>query len=716
MKRRDFLSGSCAALTLSWAACGRGSATSRGSNRPALATAGRQPVHVPVVDLHCHTFNGEDIPLAAFLSGKFHGAPTWFTLASGSVFAGLARVAAPSAACERDVLVGRGACDWREIADLPLHIARWLLGAATESLLARLGLEPPGADQLTLARRFVADIDADQLLRADGSVAHARDLYAARRGKLTPAERLFQFLELVGLGLVHEGTSAVRIGGRLLGGSRVLSKDELHHLEHAAQRRHTDEFERLYGAKLDRQIRRDAPLVGDERLQDQIAGGLARLGKVLLGAAELRPLASSGERLLALLWSYARGYGTFAANFFRYRHDLSRDVATTYSRVELFTPLLVDFSYWTGTAEQPHSPLSDQIAVQRQLALTSLESAASVRDGGDGGRFPIRAAFLPFIAFNPLREVLRPSHREHRPGRPLASLEGALDLVRAAVLEYGFVGVKLYPPVGFAPLGNARHRRWSDGELGKLDRALPPRELAEWRRKKDDLGAHLDEALRGLYRFCQDHEVPILAHSNDSNDFQPGYGWCAGPAYWLMALEEFSRLRVCLAHFGHFTGVTAAGDPAAVRKVDGCFEAMSTYAWSYQTSDLFRYDNVYVDLANSQAGSDPEVRPRLVALIRKLDAHSGGVLRDRLIYGSDWFMNVLNGPHERYFDNLESAFGQAWSDHTTIANVMGGNAVRFLGLAPAPDGSVPANLRRVRRHYGALLPEWLRGPGPSRGT
>jgi hypothetical protein len=48
-----------------------------------------------------------------------------------------------------------------------------------------------------------------------------------------------------------------------------------------------------------------------------------------------------------------------------------------------------------------------------------------------------------------------------------------------------------------------------------------------------------------------------------------------------------------------------------------------------------------------------------------------------------------------------------WSDRPTIANVMGANALRFLGLAPGQDGSTPANLERVRRHFGARLPAWL---------
>ncbi|HYU15992.1 MAG TPA: amidohydrolase family protein, partial [Candidatus Acidoferrum sp.] len=417
-------------------------------------------------------------------------------------------------------------------------------------------------------------------------------------------------------------------------------------------------------------------------------------------------LAKAGNQFLALLWSQVRGLGLFIADFFRFRHELSREAAATYSKVDLFIPLLVDFSYWTGTGEEPRSRLADQIAVQRQLAMTALESSQSMRSGRGGGRFPIRAAFLPFIAFNPLREVLSPSAPKYEPHRPLERLEGALDLVRAAVLEHGFIGVKLYPPVGFAPLGNERHRHWQDGRLAGLDGSLPPRQLAQWRAKKGELGKHLDDALRALYRFCQERGVPIIAHSNNSNDFQPGYGWCSGPAYWRPVVDEFGDLRICLGHLGQFTGVDEKGDPSAARSASGCFGEAATYAWSYQVTDLFSRGQVYADLSNTDAGTDEKARRRMVDLLRKLDEHSRGTLRERLMYGSDWFMTVLSGAHEVFFENLVSAFREAWPDGRVLADVMGGNALRFLGLTVGADGEVPANLDRVRRHYGDRL-GWL---------
>jgi hypothetical protein len=52
-----------------------------------------------------------------------------------------------------------------------------------------------------------------------------------------------------------------------------------------------------------------------------------------------------------------------------------------------------------------------------------------------------------FVPFCPLCAVV------HRSSQPLADWD-PLELVQNAIQNKGFMGVKLYPPVGFAPYGN----------------------------------------------------------------------------------------------------------------------------------------------------------------------------------------------------------------------------------------------------------------------
>ena len=133
--------------------------------------------------------------------------------------------------------------------------------------------------------------------------------------------------------------------------------------------------------------------------------------------------------------------------------------------------------------------------------------------------------------------------------------------MRDAVERAGFIGVKLYPPVGFLPLGNAGFS--PDAARGQA----------------------LDQALRALYATCEAEEIPITAHASPGNEFALGYGQLAAPERWAPVLREFPNLRLNFGHFGHETGVgsgaqastttstttsTATSPTASRRATPGC--------------------------------------------------------------------------------------------------------------------------------------------------
>ena len=64
----------------------------------------------------------------------------------------------------------------------------------------------------------------------------------------------------------------------------------------------------------------------------------------------------------------------------------------------------------------------------------------------------------------------------------------SLSFVQVAVAKHGAVGVKLYPPMGFAALGNAGL------PVGFWDASQIPQELKS--QQLPDLGTQLDAALR----------------------------------------------------------------------------------------------------------------------------------------------------------------------------------------------------------------------------
>ncbi len=399
----------------------------------------------------------------------------------------------------------------------------------------------------------------------------------------------------------------------------------------------------------------------------------------------------------------------------RYRYQVAGELARTYPSVSLFVPALVDFSH--TTSDNPSTEIREQIAIHSLVAKLSI-----------AGRLPDAPStrLAPFVGFDPYREVAEtalgqwnpdrgvqnsyvpyadrassdPQDRYHRGirfeevrARPLhlpdsqewdrsfldlSGVKGAIDLVRHAIELGGFVGVKLYPPAGFLPLGNALRFAGTKGE-------------------------QLDAALRALYGYCVAMDVPILAHASHSNGFEEDYNAFAGPAGWELVLTEYPDLRVCFGHFGHLHGVGA--DPAHA----------SSDGWPSRFVELIdRHPHVYADVGNSKFPLSNGYRTQFLALLSLL---LGGANPDsrqqkrrrRLLYGSDFWMNTLSPRHDTYLTSFEEAFREAF-DGATGEAFMGRNALRFLGFTgddDRPDFSNRNRRRFVAFHGPHETPEWL---------
>lgn len=127
-----------------------------------------------------------------------------------------------------------------------------------------------------------------------------------------------------------------------------------------------------------------------------------------------------------------------------------------YPETDLFVPAMVDMD----------AHLGDQALVTPRQQVDLMEYIFVIT----GGRFH------GYAAFDPLRQVRYDEKRPNGRDSPLSPLR----IVKRAVMEQGFVGIKLYPPMGFRPIGNAA----LDGCKGinprapKYDAVL--RELFDW--------------------------------------------------------------------------------------------------------------------------------------------------------------------------------------------------------------------------------------------
>ena len=315
----------------------------------------------------------------------------------------------------------------------------------------------------------------------------------------------------------------------------------------------------------------------------------------------------------------------------RPRSEIMQQALDLYGRpseARVFCNHLLDMTFWLRATERQQSPLDDQITLMSALA-----------------RRQPQVLVLNFAPFCPLRAVVE-------------GIGATLGRVQRAVTQDGFAGVKLYPPMGFRPDDNSRvslrHSRRPD---------IDP--------------ARLNDALRALYRWCEDNDVPIASHASPSMGAGEGTAAYAAPRFWGPVLAAHPGLRVNLAHFGGF-------ERHAVEGKD----------WQDELAELVgQHRNLYFDTAywTEAAPSHPGYGDALAqagALLRRQPA-----LGQRMMYGSDWSMIAKEPDHPAYLrDKL--AFVRALPNSDPAA-IRGGNALGWLGL----DRQGP-QARRLEAFFG----------------
>jgi predicted TIM-barrel fold metal-dependent hydrolase len=182
------------------------------------------------------------------------------------------------------------------------------------------------------------------------------------------------------------------------------------------------------------------------------------------------------------------------------------------------------------------------------------------------------------------------------------------------LLESGFRGIKLYPPIGYHP----------------YDRRLWP-----------------------LYEYAQERSIPVLSHCSrpassqfhgtptqqmqvDPETNQPGHRsrselvtWFTDPDSYRTLLTSYPRLRICLAHFG------GAGDWN--RYLDHPWPGRSdpaTQSWLSKIADMIRsgdYPNLWTDIAYTVFADD-----EFVYLLKTL--LSDDRIRARVLFGTDFYV------------------------------------------------------------------------------
>ena len=207
------------------------------------------------------------------------------------------------------------------------------------------------------------------------------------------------------------------------------------------------------------------------------------------------------------------------------------------------------------------------------------------------------------------------------------------ELFLQAIEQWKFKGVKLYPPLGIFPY---------------------------------------DNRLRPIYKYCQEKNIPVLAHCTAANpvfykgkrrellkllensfikiDYKKSNkdlcSYFTHPAGWKYVMNEYPDLKICLAHFGRET----EWDTIILEMMD-------------------RYDNLYADCSYTMADAErwPMMKVRLL---------TNPQLMDRLLFGSDFYMSKIECSEKQFCINFRCFLGEKiWRQITSI------NPEKFLNIS-----------------------------------
>ena len=330
---------------------------------------------------------------------------------------------------------------------------------------------------------------------------------------------------------------------------------------------------------------------------------------------------------------------------FQYRYVMVDDYLNTFMAknnhaIDLLVASLVDYDWWLADGKPTKTSLSTQVEVMEQISI--------LKQGQVHG----------LVAFDPLREVA--FQDDKRTGN-----FSSLALVMKAVEQQGFVGVKLYPPMGFAPWGNADIKTpafWTGFDL------------PSWLNQVN-LGQRLDDVLKQFYLWCIAKDVPVMAHSSVSNGIAPKFKQLAAAKYWCAALQEFHNLRISFGHMGDFSD-TLDGEPNEAK----AFLNLMNEAENAPGVHAFADTGYFSELI----GRKDDMLNRLRTFYAK-SAAGKAPLADRFMYGTDWNLLINEGNISAYFDDWVEIFARldqpaTGKGLTASQRFFGFNALEWLGL------------------------------------
>lgn len=331
-------------------------------------------------------------------------------------------------------------------------------------------------------------------------------------------------------------------------------------------------------------------------------------------------------------------------------------------------PAIVDFGYSLRGVNYTAVPVPQQVQLMGELSRQQ----------------PRGRLVHGYVPFNPVRYVLNRAE--------------ATTAIDNAVQNQGFIGIKLYPPMGFQASGNDK---------------ISMHFFMHIAAGIDNFGGKLNEALNWAYDYCLAHDLTIMVHTAPSNTphGNPYDGLGAGrddwsrrpdPKFWDSVLSTRPNLRVL---FGHFGGAYSVSKNRAW--VDSIVGLMMKYPSVY--GDFSDYDLVLDKTQDQRVG-----RRDLKNYLQRLEQPKREKLQQRLVFGSDWEMLDLVVDIDNYTRNMLGFLAESLGGR--VEDYAACNALRMVGLDD-PNSKTSQRLLRFHppnSHNRPTLMTFMRLAGPER--
>ncbi len=293
------------------------------------------------------------------------------------------------------------------------------------------------------------------------------------------------------------------------------------------------------------------------------------------------------------------------------------------SDIVLSIPLMMDLGL-SSFNQKPEIPYRYQVKLISEIA----------------GKYPLQ--IMPFVMCDPRRRSV-------------------FKLIETATGKMGFLGVKMYPSLGYHP---------------DPDSFLNADEV--------------NQELHKVYQYCERNAIPITTHcsmygaySSDLMYFKElGQLFCS-PESWEKVLKKYPKLYLNFAHFGG----------------SGEFLNTDSDSWCVKIQELMKkYPNVYADLSYHDTALLKKTTMQYFTILNNFLTKP--IIKDRILFGTDWVMIRHSWTEKEYVDKYRQLSA------TNLESICFKNPISFL----FPGKKLPKRIKQFYQKKNVKsYPQWIKG-------